>query len=61
MIAITGLTRHSERDIHEVDAGDALHVPAGASHRLRNLVADDLRFLVVSAPMAHGDREVVPE
>lgn len=54
-------TMELEHEVHELAAGDALHVPAGAAHRLVNRGTDDLRFLVVSAPMARGDREGVPE
>ena len=45
--------------VHRLDAGQGLHVPPGSAHRMRNDSASDLRFLVISAPRSHGDREVV--
>jgi len=45
---------------HVLRRGEGLHVPPGAAHRLRNDSAADIRFLVVSAPRSHGDREDVP-
>ena len=45
---------------HRLDAGHGLHVPPGAAHRLRNDDVVDLRFLVISAPRSHGDRENLP-
>jgi mannose-6-phosphate isomerase-like protein (cupin superfamily) len=40
---------------------EGLHIPPGAAHQLRNESQGDLRFLVVSAPKSHGDREDVSE
>jgi mannose-6-phosphate isomerase-like protein (cupin superfamily) len=45
---------------HVLHRGEGLHVPPGAAHQLRNESAADIRFLVVSAPKSHGDRETVP-
>ncbi len=45
----------------ELGPGQGLAVPPGVVHRLRNAAADDLRFLVISAPPAHGDREPARE
>ena len=42
---------------HLVHPGQGLHVPPGAAHSLGNTTDDDLRFLVISAPKSHGDRE----
>ena len=42
---------------HRLEPGEGLHVPPGAAHRLRNDDDADLRFLVISAPRSHGDRE----
>ena len=36
--------------------GDALEIPPGAPHLVRNVAADDASFLVVSAPTTDGDR-----
>ena len=41
-------------------AGEGLHVAPGQAHALRNEGAEELRFLVVSAPRSHGDREDLP-
>jgi len=45
---------------HRLDAGQGLHVPPGSAHQMRNESAADLRFLLVSAPHSHGDREPAP-
>lgn len=44
---------------HRLVAGQGLHVPPGAAHQMRNESEAELRFLVVSSPRSHGDREVV--
>ncbi|HET6432050.1 cupin domain-containing protein [Dyella sp.] len=44
---------------HRLGAGQGLHVPPGAAHQMRNDSGEELRFLVVSSPRSHGDREVV--
>jgi mannose-6-phosphate isomerase-like protein (cupin superfamily) len=49
-----------EGAVHRLAPGDGLHVPPGAAHELRNAGAGELRFLVVSAPRSHGDREDAP-
>ena len=38
-------------------AGQSLHIPPDTAHQLCNRSTEDLRFLVISAPHAHGDRE----
>jgi quercetin dioxygenase-like cupin family protein len=45
---------------HRLTSGQGLHVPAGAAHQLRNDADGDLRFLLISAPRSHGDREDAP-
>ena len=45
---------------HRLAPGDGLHVAPSAAHELRNAGAAELRFLVVSAPRSHGDREDAP-
>lgn len=42
---------------HALGAGQGLHVPPGCAHQMRNASAAELRFLLVSAPHSHGDRE----
>lgn len=39
-----------------VEKGNAYHVRPGERHRIRNLGAGGLHFLVVSQPKSHGDR-----
>jgi mannose-6-phosphate isomerase-like protein (cupin superfamily) len=46
-----------EGEVHRLSAGHGLHVPPRAAHQLRNDTAGELRFLVISAPRAQGDRE----
>ena len=45
---------------HRLEAGQGLHVAPGVAHQMRNEGAADLRFVVVSAPKSHGDREPAP-
>ncbi|NIP22375.1 MAG: cupin domain-containing protein [Phycisphaerae bacterium] len=57
---ITGAaTLEVDGTIHRLSPGDSCHVPAGMTHQLRNEGDSDLEFLVVSEPMAHGDRVLV--
>lgn len=51
-------TMETDEGIFEIGMNQGMHIPAGVSHRLRNSGDVDLVFLVVSAPMAHGDRVV---
>jgi mannose-6-phosphate isomerase-like protein (cupin superfamily) len=39
-----------------VKANESIHVPAKLKHRIINNSDQDLHFLVISEPMAHGDR-----
>jgi mannose-6-phosphate isomerase-like protein (cupin superfamily) len=50
-----------EMDGHDfrMAAGEGIHVPPGALHRIRNESADAIRFLVISQPRSHEDRVVV--
>ncbi|MBX2837040.1 MAG: cupin domain-containing protein [Gammaproteobacteria bacterium] len=49
-------------DRHVLEKGMGLHVPKGLPHLLKNVDTEDVRFLVVSQPMSHGDRvEVSPQ
>jgi mannose-6-phosphate isomerase-like protein (cupin superfamily) len=43
-------------EAHHLRAGDALEVPPGRPHRVRNRSDGDVSFLVVSAPSTRGDR-----
>jgi len=44
---------------HRLRAREGLHVPPGAAHQMRNESDGELRFIVVSSPKSHGDRETV--
>ena len=50
-------TLEVEGESHRLRAGEGLHVPPGAAHQLRNEGNMEIRFLVISAPKSHGDRE----
>jgi quercetin dioxygenase-like cupin family protein len=45
---------------HRLAPGQGLHVAPGTAHRLFNADDGDARFLVVSSPRSHGDREELP-
>ena len=47
--------------ISQLVPGQGLHVPAGSAHRLANEGPEALEFIVVSVPMAQGDRVLVAE
>ncbi len=53
-------TLELDGSIHVLGRGQGLHVPPGAAHQLRNDSRADARFLVVSSPRSHGDREAAP-
>jgi mannose-6-phosphate isomerase-like protein (cupin superfamily) len=40
----------------QLQAGEGCHVPAKVPHQLHNEGKEPLEFLVISVPMAHGDR-----
>jgi len=42
----------------EIGAGEGVHIPAGVAHQMKNESGEDVRFLVISRPRAHGDRVV---
>jgi len=43
-------------NFHNLNQGDALEVPPGAAHSVRNPGENDATFLVISAPCTRGDR-----
>lgn len=45
---------------HALSTGVGLEVAPGAAHLVRNPGPADVRFLVVSQPPSHGDRELAP-
>lgn len=53
-------TLELEGESHRLLPGHGLHVPPLAAHQLRNDSMEEIRFLVISAPRAQGDREAAP-
>lgn len=45
----------------EVGAGEGMHISPRQQHRILNNSPEDLHFLVVSEPKAHGDRTNIIE
>jgi mannose-6-phosphate isomerase-like protein (cupin superfamily) len=45
---------------HTLTFGHGLELPPRVAHQVRNDSADAVRFLVVSQPPSHGDRETIP-
>jgi len=43
-------------EVFTVEASQSIHIPPETRHRILNKGADDLHFLVISEPKAHGDR-----
>jgi len=54
------LTMEVDGVTHELHAGTGLEIPVAVPHQARNHSAAPVRFLVVSQPPSHGDREVIP-
>ena len=46
----------SEGKTFEVHSMQAFHVQPNMAHKIKNAGPDDLHFLVISEPKAHGDR-----
>ena len=40
-------------------AGQGIWIPVGTPHQMRNESDQETRFLVISQPQSHGDRELV--
>ena len=49
-----------EGTMHSLEAGVGLEVAPGAAHQTLNQSGEDVRFLVISQPSSHGDREPAP-
>jgi quercetin dioxygenase-like cupin family protein len=45
---------------HRLQRGDGLHIPPEIAHQVRNDGPADVRFIVISAPKAQGDRVAAP-
>jgi mannose-6-phosphate isomerase-like protein (cupin superfamily) len=39
-----------------IKAGESLHIPPMTKHRISNSGIEDINFIVISEPKAHGDR-----
>ncbi len=42
---------------YHLTAGESFHIPPGIPHRIVNNGTENLRFIVISSPPSHGDRE----
>lgn len=51
------LTMETDGVVHALGAGEGIEIAAGVAHQARNASDADVRFLVVSQPPSHGDRE----
>jgi len=45
-------------EVVALGAGEGVHIAAGVAHQMKNDSEEDVRFLVISQPRAHGDRVV---
>ncbi len=41
----------------KIEPGEGIHISKGQAHQISNQSQDELEFLVISEPHAHGDRE----
>lgn len=53
-------TLELEGATHRLQVGQGLHIAPGAAHQMRNASREALRFIVISSPNSHGDRELIP-
>lgn len=51
------LTMEVEGDSHQLEAGHGIEVEPGERHQAINASATGVRFLVISSPPSHGDRQ----
>ncbi len=52
------LTMEVDEKVHVLRAGVGLEIAPGVVHQALNRGGDDVRFLVMSAPASHGDRQL---
>ena len=52
-------TLEADGEVLTLHPHEGCSIPPGVAHRLSNEDADDLVFILVSAPPAHGDRVVM--
>lgn len=43
-------------EIYHLKSGESIHIPPGSVHCVVNNSGEDLEFLLISEPKAHGDR-----
>ena len=48
-----------EDRVHTVKANEGIHLHPHTIHKIKNETEEDLEFLVISQPSAHGDREEI--
>lgn len=59
---LSGRARLEVEDrVLRLGSGQGFHVPAGLPHKLANEGTEDVEFLVISVPIAHGDRVLVDD
>jgi len=49
-------TLEADGEVHQINANQGIHIPAGKLHQLKNASDTELIFLVISSPPSHGDR-----
>lgn len=54
------LTIECDASLYHLPTGSSIEVAPNVVHEVRNDSSDDVRFIVVSQPPSHGDRETVP-
>jgi len=54
------LTIERDEDAFVLRGGEGLEVAPGSAHQVLNRGDTDARFLVISQPPSHGDREPAP-
>lgn len=54
------LTIECDGTLHRLVTGQGVDVAPGVVHEVRNDSRDAVRFIVVSQPPSHGDREIAP-
>ena len=47
-------------EIVKLRAGEGILIVPGIPHQMKNESTADVRFLVISQPASHGDREITP-
>ena len=56
MLAGRAVVQFADGQAVEIDTGMALHIPSETGHAIVNQSDEEIRFLVISAPSARGDR-----